>query len=97
MPIKCECTHRIKSIRHKCVTQSDFFRIHPRYKQDIAERLFLAARNVAYGEKDIKSQGPFPTGIRLDSSTNQLIVEYDNGTADLQVNTNSGFEVRIRV
>ena len=76
---------------------SSHFRIHPRYKQDIADRLFLAARNVAYGEQEIKIQGPFPTGLQLDASTNLLTVEYDNGKDVLQVNTNNGFEVRNKV
>ncbi|KAK9520605.1 hypothetical protein VZT92_020478 [Zoarces viviparus] len=33
---------------------------HPRYKQDVAYRLTLGARAVAYNEKDVSFQGPFP-------------------------------------
>ncbi|MBN3300473.1 SIAE acetylesterase, partial [Amia calva] len=39
--------------------------IHPRYKQDVAHRLTLGARAVAYGEKGVSFQGPFPQDIRL--------------------------------
>ncbi|XP_076846235.1 sialate O-acetylesterase isoform X2 [Brachyhypopomus gauderio] len=34
--------------------------IHPRDKQDVAYRLVLGARAVAYGEKNVSFQGPFP-------------------------------------
>ncbi|KAJ8368838.1 hypothetical protein SKAU_G00088660 [Synaphobranchus kaupii] len=34
--------------------------IHPRDKQDVAYRLTLGARAVAYGEKGVSFQGPFP-------------------------------------
>ncbi|XP_056112443.1 sialate O-acetylesterase [Rhinichthys klamathensis goyatoka] len=35
--------------------------IHPEDKQDVAYRLVLGARAVAYGEKNVSFQGPFPT------------------------------------
>lgn len=35
-------------------------RIHPRDKQDVAYRLTLGARAVAYGEQDLLFRGPFP-------------------------------------
>ncbi|KAM3875320.1 sialate O-acetylesterase [Diretmus argenteus] len=37
--------------------------IHPRDKQDVAYRLTLGARAVAYGEKDVPFRGPFPNNI----------------------------------
>ncbi|KAL4647271.1 sialate O-acetylesterase [Arapaima gigas] len=40
--------------------------IHPRYKRDVAHRLTLGARAVAYEEKDVSFQGPYPTKIVLD-------------------------------
>ena len=36
------------------------FRIHPRDKQDVAYRLTLGARAVAYNEQDVPFLGPFP-------------------------------------
>ncbi|CAB1348040.1 unnamed protein product [Coregonus sp. 'balchen'] len=37
--------------------------IHPRDKQDVAYRLSLGARAVAYGEEGVSFQGPFPNRI----------------------------------
>ncbi|XP_061074008.1 sialate O-acetylesterase-like isoform X1 [Conger conger] len=39
--------------------------IHPRFKQDVAYRLTLGARAVAYGEKGVSFQGPFPDSVQL--------------------------------
>ncbi|KAJ8400354.1 hypothetical protein AAFF_G00397370 [Aldrovandia affinis] len=39
--------------------------IHPRDKQDVAHRLTLGARAVAYGEKGVSFQGPFPVKVLL--------------------------------
>ncbi|KAL7400798.1 hypothetical protein ABVT39_017977 [Epinephelus coioides] len=49
--------------------------IHPRDKQDVAYRLTLGARAVAYNEKGVAFQGPFPKQI-LDNRTH-VIVNYD--------------------
>ncbi|KAG9348531.1 hypothetical protein JZ751_002267 [Albula glossodonta] len=43
--------------------------IHPRDKQDVAYRLTLGARAVAYGEKGVSFQGPFPTKVLLSGKT----------------------------
>ncbi|XP_042656554.1 LOW QUALITY PROTEIN: sialate O-acetylesterase [Tyto alba] len=40
---------------------SPYGSIHPRDKQNVAHRLQLGARAVAYGEKDMVFQGPYPT------------------------------------
>ncbi|XP_008279893.1 sialate O-acetylesterase [Stegastes partitus] len=42
---------------------SPYGTIHPRDKQDVAYRLTLGARAVAYNEKDVPFLGPFPTQI----------------------------------
>ncbi|KAK5607518.1 hypothetical protein CRENBAI_016797 [Crenichthys baileyi] len=42
---------------------SPYGTIHPRDKQDVALRLTLGARAVAYGETDTPFQGPFPKQI----------------------------------
>ncbi|KAG9348530.1 hypothetical protein JZ751_002266 [Albula glossodonta] len=39
--------------------------IHPRDKQDVAYRLMLGAQAMAYGEKGVSFQGPFPAKIML--------------------------------
>lgn len=67
--------------------------VHPRFKQDIAARLSLAARNIAYGESEVQYQGPFPTRYQLNTGTNQLTVSYANDKDYIQVKSSSGFEV----
>lgn len=42
---------------------SPFGTIHPRDKQDVAYRLTLGARAVAYNEKDVPFLGPFPSQV----------------------------------
>ncbi|XP_014871091.1 sialate O-acetylesterase [Poecilia latipinna] len=56
---------------------SPYGTIHPRDKQDVAYRLTLGARAVAYGEKGISFQGPFPKVIVPSKST--VNVTYDQG------------------
>lgn len=71
-----------------------YFRIHPRYKQDVANRLTLGARAVAYGEGNVVYQGPFPTAvIRIASA--DLLVEFDDGKDVLRMNNASAFDVSI--
>lgn len=67
--------------------------IHPTYKQDIAARLVLGARNVAYGEQDVTFQGPFPTAYTVNSAKHILTISFDNGTSSLQVKNHNGFEI----
>ncbi|XP_072342970.1 sialate O-acetylesterase [Scyliorhinus torazame] len=55
--------------------KSPFGTIHPRYKQDVAYRLYLGAQAVAYGETAVVFQGPFPKGLQLKNST-ELIITY---------------------
>ncbi|XP_035479437.1 sialate O-acetylesterase [Scophthalmus maximus] len=54
---------------------SPFGTIHPRYKRDVAHRLTLGARAVAYNEKNVHFQGPFPKEIL--SSGRHVNITYD--------------------
>lgn len=51
------------------------FRIHPRGKQDVAYRLTLGARAVAYSEKTVPFLGPFPNQIL--STPMYVTITYD--------------------
>ncbi|NWH70634.1 SIAE acetylesterase, partial [Piaya cayana] len=55
---------------------SPYGSIHPRDKQNVAHRLILGARAVAYGEKDLVFQGPYPTRAVLEVSRGLLNVTY---------------------
>ncbi|KAK7478874.1 hypothetical protein BaRGS_00029855 [Batillaria attramentaria] len=67
--------------------------IHPRYKQDVAQRLTLGALHVAYGHDDVDFQGPFPSGFATDEAQHTLTIEYDHGHTPLDIRSNDGFEV----
>ncbi|GAA6089676.1 sialate O-acetylesterase isoform X1 [Tachysurus ichikawai] len=49
--------------------------IHPRYKQDVAYRLVLGARAVAYEETGVNFQGPFPSQVLIENNT--INITYD--------------------
>ncbi|KAM4704298.1 sialate O-acetylesterase [Rhinophrynus dorsalis] len=51
--------------------------VHPRDKQTVAYRLFLGARAVAYGEKNITFQGPFPKRIDVFYKQSYINITYD--------------------
>ncbi|NXD42727.1 SIAE acetylesterase, partial [Copsychus sechellarum] len=55
---------------------SPYGSIHPRDKQNVAHRLLLGARAVAYGDKDIVFQGPYPTQAILEVTRGLLNVTY---------------------
>uniref|UniRef100_A0A8C8BNF6 Sialic acid acetylesterase n=1 Tax=Otus sunia TaxID=257818 RepID=A0A8C8BNF6_9STRI len=55
---------------------SPYGSIHPRDKQNVAHRLQLGARAVAYGEKNVIFQGPYPTGAVLEVARGLLNVTY---------------------
>nr|KAG5691596.1 hypothetical protein BaRGS_023724 [Batillaria attramentaria] len=67
--------------------------IHPRYKQDVAERLVLGALNVAYGQNDVTFQGPFPTRFTRNEAQHKLTIEYDHGHTPIEIRSQDGFEV----
>ena len=70
-----------------------FCRIHPRDKQDIADRLSRGAWNIAYGHHEQDYEGPFPTSLEING--NEMIVHYDNDSAHIDLRQHSGFEVRL--
>ncbi|NWT59237.1 SIAE acetylesterase, partial [Erythrocercus mccallii] len=55
---------------------SPYGSIHPRDKQNVAHRLLLGARAVAYGDKDLVFQGPYPTHAILEVTRGLLNVTY---------------------
>ncbi|XP_025099241.1 sialate O-acetylesterase-like [Pomacea canaliculata] len=67
--------------------------IHPRFKQDVSQRLMLGALNVAYGHSDVVFQGPFPSKFQLDTVHHTLTIEYNGGRTPLEIRNNTGFEV----
>lgn len=60
-------------------TTSPYGTIHPRDKQDVAYRLTLGARAVAYNEKDVSFLGPFP--VQILSSQTFVNITYDQSVA----------------
>lgn len=66
-------------------------RIHPKDKQDVAHRLILGARSVAYGEVNVTFQGPFPQRITLSAA--DVVINYDQ-TLSVTL-SNSTFEVQL--
>ncbi|NXL68400.1 SIAE acetylesterase, partial [Chordeiles acutipennis] len=66
--------------------------IHPRDKQNVAQRLQLGARAVAYGEKNLIFQGPYPTGAILEATEGLLNVTYTQELVWRRRDT-PGFEV----
>ncbi|KFV84939.1 Sialate O-acetylesterase, partial [Struthio camelus australis] len=51
--------------------------IHPRDKRNVAHRLHLGARAVAYGEKGLVFQGPYPTRATVDVARGLINVTYN--------------------
>ncbi|XP_017951429.1 sialate O-acetylesterase isoform X2 [Xenopus tropicalis] len=51
--------------------------VHPRDKQTVAYRLYLGARAIAYGEKNVPFQGPFPTKFEIFYKESYINITYD--------------------
>lgn len=58
--------------------------IHPDNKKDVGERLALAARNIAYGEKDIVYSGPLYQSASVQG--NKIILEFTHTGGGLITN-----------
>lgn len=67
--------------------------VHPRDKQNVAHRLLLGARAVAYGDKDVVFQGPYPTRAILEVTRGLLNVTYSQELICRQRDAQA-FEVR---
>ncbi|NWV68180.1 SIAE acetylesterase, partial [Malurus elegans] len=74
---------------------SPYGSIHPRDKQNVAHRLLLGARAVAYGDKDLVFQGPYPTRAILEVTRGLLNVTYSQELVCRQRDMQA-FEVRGR-
>ncbi|NWR49376.1 SIAE acetylesterase, partial [Regulus satrapa] len=72
---------------------SPYGSIHPRDKQNVAHRLLLGARAVAYGDKDLVFQGPYPTRATLEVTRALLNVTYSQELICRQRDARA-FEVR---
>ena len=72
----------------------DPYDIHPRRKKPVAERLFLQARRLVYGEAGLVAGGPLPTGVRRDG--NAAVVDFEDAGGGLvfEGGEPDGFEVR---
>ncbi len=72
----------------------DPYDIHPAKKLPVGQRLFLQARRLAYGEKDLVACGPTPRKIELRGG--QYVVEFDNVGGGLVVKGDKllGFEIK---
>ncbi|NXC27762.1 SIAE acetylesterase, partial [Campylorhamphus procurvoides] len=55
---------------------SPYGSIHPRDKQNVVHRLLLGARAVAYGDKDLVFQGPYPVRAVLEVTKGLLNITY---------------------
>ncbi|NWX69594.1 SIAE acetylesterase, partial [Alca torda] len=75
-----------------CDEHSPYGSIHPRDKQNVAHRLQLGARAVAYGEKELVFQGPYPTRAVLEVTRGLLNLTYSQELACRQRDTRA-FEV----
>ncbi|XP_078607954.1 sialate O-acetylesterase-like [Branchiostoma floridae x Branchiostoma japonicum] len=71
---------------------SPFGSIHPRDKEDVASRLVLGARAVAYDETEVTFQGPRPVSVNFDPERKTVRRVYPK-SLNITVKSNDGFEV----
>jgi sialate O-acetylesterase len=63
--------------------------IHPRNKQDVGKRLALAARSVAYGDKQVVYSGPTFESMTIDGS--RIRIKFNNLGSGLWVKDQYGY------
>ncbi|XP_059813113.1 sialate O-acetylesterase isoform X1 [Hypanus sabinus] len=71
--------------------KSPYGSIHPRYKQEVAYRLYLGALAIAYEETEVVFQGPFPKHFQQKNT--ELSITYSQELAVLELSKDI-FEVR---
>lgn len=71
--------------------------IHPRDKQDVAQRLCTEGLAVAYNRTEmVNLRGPFPAAFHVPSVDNRtLVVTYNNQPMGIEIRSNDGFEASI--
>mmetsp|Transcript_43032 Transcript_43032/g.52883 ORF Transcript_43032/g.52883 Transcript_43032/m.52883 type:complete len:234 (+) Transcript_43032:1-702(+) len=75
--------------------------VHPRYKQQVSQRLSDAALNTIYGYKDIYWLGPYTTNYSCNYNVNtnisMIIIPFNNVNLDgLLMKNPTGFDYRIK-
>lgn len=67
--------------------------IHPLNKQDVGQRLALAAQKLAYGEKSLVASGPLVDSVKRKGNT--LVVRFDHVAKGLEVRGDAVQEIAI--
>jgi sialate O-acetylesterase len=75
------------------VDLGDPYDIHPKRKREVGERLFLLARKIAYGEKDLTACGPVPERIEIKGDRFEIRFKYVGGGLVAKEGGLKGFEV----
>ena len=70
-----------------------FFSIHPRDKQDVAQRLFMSGLQVAYHKGSAAVEGPRPVDIVQQGSFVTLNYAAGDDDTKIQLASREGFEV----
>lgn len=69
------------------------FSIHPRDKQDVADRLVLSGLSVGYSIDVGKYKGAFPSRYFVDRKGKTFLITYDYDSAEIDVRSTQGFDV----
>ena len=75
------------------VDLGDPYDIHPKRKREVGERLFLLARKIAYGEKDLVASGPVPARIENKGGRFEVTFKDVGGGLESKGGELKGFEL----
>ncbi|KAL8557860.1 hypothetical protein ACOMHN_067650 [Nucella lapillus] len=68
--------------------------IHPRYKQEVSDRLVRGALHVAYGRQNVQFLGPFPFSFLPNTPAPTLTIQYQPATVTyITIRSIHGFDV----